>query len=212
MKLFVIHYKKLENRKRDIIQQLQQFNITNYEFIEHYDRDTLTKEDIQNFEEGYKLCQIAITLSHLYAYKEIADKYECALIIEDDAIFHQNFIEIFNNYMKQLPNDFDAFFIGHGCNLHIDKNELKPNCNVYKKQGTRCTDSYVVSKKCATNIINYVNNIQYKINSPVDFWLNTVFKDLDLNIYWAEPHIVVQGTIIGKYVSSHLYEGANIQN
>ena len=178
MKVFVIHYKKLENRKRDIIQQLQQLHITNYEFIEHYDRDTLTKEDRQNFEEGYKSCQIAITLSHLYAYKEISDKYDCALIIEDDAIFHPNFIELFNDYMKQLPSDFDAFFIGHGCNLHIDNHELKSNCNVYKKQETRCTDSYVVSKKCATNIINYVNNIPYKINSPVDFWLNTVFKDL----------------------------------
>ena len=210
MKVFVIHYKKLENRKRDIIQQLQQLHITNYEFIEHYDRDTLTKEDRQNFEEGYKSCQIAITLSHLYAYKEIADKYDCALIVEDDAIFHPNFIELFNDYMKQLPSDFDAFFIGHGCNLHIDNHELKSNCNVYKKQETRCTDSYVVSKKCATNIINHVNNISYKINSPVDFWLNTVFKDLDLNIYWAEPHLVVQGTIIGKYPSSHLYDGATI--
>ena len=203
MKVFVIHYKKLENRKRDIIQQLQQLHITNYEFIEHYDRDTLTKEDRQNFEEGYKSCQIAITLSHLYAYKKISDKYDCALIVEDDAIFHPNFIELFNDYMKQLPSDFDAFFIGHGCNLHIENHELKPKCNVYKKQETRCTDSYVVSKKCATNIINYVNNIPYKINSPVDFWLNTVFKDLDLNIYWAEPHLVVQGTIIGKYPSSH---------
>lgn len=210
MKVFVIHYKKLENRKRDIIQQLQQLHITNYEFIEHYDRDTLTKEDRQNFEEGYKSCQIAITLSHLYAYKKISDKYDCALIVEDDAIFHPNFIELFNDYMKQLPSDFDAFFIGHGCNLHIENHELKPKCNVYKKQETRCTDSYVVSKKCATNIINYVNNIPYKINSPVDFWLNTVFKDLDLNIYWAEPHLVVQGTIIGKYPSSHLYDGATI--
>ena len=210
MKVFVIHYKKLENRKRDIIQQLQQLHITNYEFIEHYDRDTLTKEDRQNFEEGYKSCQIAITLSHLYAYKKISDKYDCALIVEDDAIFHPNFIELFNDYMKQLPSDFDAFFIGHGCNLHIENHELKPNCNVYKKQETRCTDSYVVSKKCATNIINYVNNIPYKINSPVDFWLNTVFKDLDLNVYWAEPHLVVQGTIIGKYPSSHLYDGATI--
>ena len=210
MKVFVIHYKKLENRKRDIIQQLQQLHITNYEFIEHYDRDTLTKEDRQNFEEGYKSCQIAITLSHLYAYKKISDKYDCALIVEDDAIFHPNFIELFNDYMKQLPSDFDAFFIGHGCNLHIENHELKPKCNVYKKQETRCTDSYVVSKKCATNIINYVNNIPYKINSPVDFWLNTVFKDLDLNIYWAEPHLLVQGTIIGKYPSSHLYDGATI--
>ena len=102
------------------------------------------------------------------------------------------------------------FFIGHGCNLHIESQNIKPGCNVYKKQETRCTDSYLINKKCAKNIVEYVNNIQYKINSPIDFWLNTVFKDLNLEIYWAEPHIVVQGTMTGKYPSSHLYEGAII--
>jgi glycosyl transferase family 25 len=210
MKIFVIHYKKLHSRKKDIIEQFEKYNFTNYEFIEHYDRDELTDEDKQNFEEGYKPCQIAITLSHLYAYKEIAAKYQGALILEDDAILHDNFIELFNSYIDQLPCNFDMFFIGHGCNLHIPQENINSNCNVYKKQETRCTDSYVITTGCAQKIINYFNNMAYKINSPVDFWLNTVLKDLDLEVYWAEPHIVVQGTMVGKYLSSHLYDGAII--
>lgn len=210
MKIFIIHYNKLQNRKRDMIEQLERLNMTNYEFIEHYDRDTLTDNDKIMFENNYKPCQIAITLSHIYAYKQITEKYDCGLVFEDDAILHPDFINIYNNYMDQLHKDFDMFFIGHGCNLHIESQNIKPGCNVYKKQETRCTDSYLINKKCAKNIVEYVNNIQYKINSPIDFWLNTVFKDLNLEIYWAEPHIVVQGTMTGKYPSSHLYEGAII--
>ena len=204
----MIHYKKLYDRKKDIIEQFEKFNFTNYEFIEHYDRDEITDEDKQKFVEGYKPCQIAITLSHIYAYQEIVKKYQGALILEDDAILHDDFIELFNYYIDQLPSNFDMFFIGHGCNLHIDPENIKLNCNVYKKQESRCTDSYVITKKCAQQITKYFNCIDYKIDSPVDFWLNTVFKDLNLDVYWAEPHIVIQGTMVGKYSSSHLYEGA----
>ena len=208
MKIFIIHYKKLQNRKRDMIEQLDRLQLTDYEFIEHYDRDTLTDNDKIIFEDGYKSCQIAITLSHIYAYKQIAEKYECGLIFEDDAILHPDFINIYNNYIHQLHDEFDMFFIGHGCNLHIESQNIKPGCNVYKKQETRCTDSYLVNKICAKKIIDYIDKIKYKINSPIDFWLNIVFKDLKFEIYWAEPHIVEQGTMTGKYPSSHLYEGA----
>jgi glycosyl transferase family 25 len=210
MKIFVIHYKRLHSRKKDIIEQFEKFRFTNYEFIEHYDRDELTDQDKQNFEEGYQPCQIAITLSHLYAYREIATKYQGALILEDDAILHDNFVELFDYYIHQLPSNFDMFFVGHGCNLHIPQEDIISNCNVYKKLQTRCTDSYVITRDCAQKIVNYFDNISYKINSPVDFWLNTVLKDLDLEVYWAEPHIVIQGTMVGKYPSSHLYDGAVI--
>lgn len=210
MKIFIIHYKKLVNRKKDMIEQLNQFNITDYEFIEQYDRDTLIESDKKCFKKDYKTCQIAITLSHLFVYKEILEKHEMALILEDDAIFHPNFVDMFSNYIKQLPSDFDALFIGHGCNLHIEPYKITENCNVYKKQESRCTDSYLVSKQYAQKVLNYVNNMDYKIDDPVDIWLNRVFKDLNLNIYWGEPHIVVQGSIVRKYPSSHLYEGSII--
>lgn len=208
MKIFVIHYKKLHDRKKDIIAQFEKFNFTDYEFIERYDRDELTDEDKHNFVGGYKPCQIAITLSHLYAYNVIVEKYQGALILEDDAILHEDFVELFNSYIDQLPSNFDIFFIGHGCNLHIPQENINLGCNVYKKQETRCTDSYVITKKCAQKITDYFHCMDYKIDAPVDFWLNNVFKDLNLDVYWAEPHIVVQGTMVGKYISSHLYEGA----
>ena len=34
MKIFVIHYKKLVDRKKHIIQQFAKFNMKNYEFID----------------------------------------------------------------------------------------------------------------------------------------------------------------------------------
>ena len=45
---------------------------------------------------------MAITLSHIFAYNEIINKYDQALILEDDAILCENFLDIFNLYSIPL--------------------------------------------------------------------------------------------------------------
>ena len=73
MRVFVIHYAKLLDRKRHILEQFAKHNITDFEFVE-IDRDELDREDTSMFEPGYNPAQIAISLSHFYAYKQIAEK------------------------------------------------------------------------------------------------------------------------------------------
>jgi GR25 family glycosyltransferase involved in LPS biosynthesis len=123
MKIFVIHYKKLIYRKLFILEQFKKHNITDYEFIE-IDRDELYNHNISMFQENYNNSQIAISLSHFYAYKQISDNYEDGLIFEDDVILNDNFTDILNKYITQLPKDYDMLFIGNGCNLHIENHKL----------------------------------------------------------------------------------------
>jgi glycosyl transferase family 25 len=212
MKIFVIHYKKLIERKIHILEQFKKYNITDYEFIE-IDRDELYKENISMFQENYSKCQMAITLSHFYAYTRINDSNDGGLILEDDVILSDNFIEKLTNYITQLPEDYDMLFIGDGCNLHIENHNLIPNKNIYQKclypthwgggGASRCSDSYLVSKKCAKNLCEYINNLSYKIDIPIDWWLNVVARDNNFKVYWAEPTIVTQGTQNGTFQSSH---------
>jgi GR25 family glycosyltransferase involved in LPS biosynthesis len=211
MKIFVIHYKKLIDRKKHIIEQFEKYNITDYEFIE-IDRDELEGYDLSLFENVAKH-DIAIYLSNMYAYKEIKNNYDEAIIFEDDIILCDNFINIFNNYLTQLPKDYDMLFIGNGCNLHIQANDLIPNKNIYEKglyptnwggDGcSRCIDSYVVSKKSAIKLCDYIDNIKYKINTTPDWWLNIAARDINLKVYWAEPTIVCQGSQNGMFNTSY---------
>ena len=110
MKIFVVHYKKLIDRKDFIINQFKKYNITDYEFIE-IDRDGLEGYDLSIF-ENIPNSYMAIGLSHIYAYNKIKDNYDEALIFEDDVIFCDNFINIFNYYLTQLPKDYDMVFLG----------------------------------------------------------------------------------------------------
>lgn len=211
MRIFVIHYKKLINRKLFILSQFKKYK-TDYEFIE-IDRDDLYNHNISIFQKNYNNCQIAISLSHFYAYKEISDKYDNGLILEDDAILINNFTDILNKYMDQLPKNYDMLFIGDGCNLHIEKNKLIPNQNIYEKclyptlwggnGASRCSDSYIISKKCANKLCEYINNLNYKIELPIDWWINVAARDNNFKVYWAEPTIVTQGTQNGLFKSSH---------
>lgn len=217
MKIFILHYSKLIERKNNILLQFEKQNITDYEFIEFFDKDTLTEDDKKLFIPNFKPSMISLMLKHFYVYKEIASKYSHALILEDDVILTNNFINILNNYMTQLPNNYDMLFIGNGCALHIDAKLQKPNQNIYLKDKnnlfncghhvhgiSRCSDSYIVSNKCAKQLCHYIDNLQYKINLPSDWWINLADKHNNFNIYWAEPTIVVQGTETGLYKSSHI--------
>lgn len=213
MKVFVIHYKKLNERKKHILNQFQKHNIIDYEFIE-IDRDELKSQDLTIFDSSYPNFHSAITLSHMYAYKQISEKYDSGLVFEDDVILSEDFTYIFNKCLTQLPEDYDMLFIGNGCNLHIESNKLIHGKFIYSKGlyptnwggngAGRCTDSYLVSKKCAIRLCNYINNLSYKINQPVDWWINRVAIDNNLIVYWSEPTFVKQGTQNGLFNTSYI--------
>ena len=205
MKVFVIHYKKMVKRKENMLRQLQKCKITDYEFVD-IDRDDIHNYDLSKIDKSIKPALIAIFLSHSHAYKQISKFHEQALVLEDDAIMDDNFMEKFTLYQNQLDPYFDMLFIGSGCNLHIEEHKIVEGKNVYRKYheptawggagSTRCVDSYLVSKKCASKLCNYIDklNTSCLVTCEIDHWLNKVGKELDLLVYWAEPTIVSQGS------------------
>mgnify|MGYP000916849277 CR=1 FL=1 len=215
LQIYVIHYTPLKERKIIIEKQLNQ-NSLNYNFIEEFDKENLSFKDLKIFDTNkVKLSMCSNIIKHIQAYKKIMNSnYKFNLIFEDDVILNEYFNETLYKGLKQLPNNYDMLFIGSGANLHIPKSMIIPNKLIYKKSieptswggngATRCTDSYLVSKKCAKKLIKYVSKLrENNIKRPSDFWLNEVIRDLKLEIYWLEPTIVIQGTETGKYKSSH---------
>ena len=105
-------------------------------------------------------------------------------------------------------------FLGDGCSLHIRNEEIVPSKHLYKKGHeptswggagcTRCVDSYIVSNKCAKKLMEHLNNMRfYKVDMHIDHYLNVMARNANLNVYWAEPTIVTQGSESGLFTSSH---------
>ncbi len=206
IKIYVLHYKKLIERKEHIKKELNKHCLS-YEFYEKYDKEELTKEELQLFDNRLKDSEKSLLYKHINVYKDIIEKnHNCALLFEDDVILDNNFNEKLSKYINQLPDNWDMLFIGNGCNLHIPKKELKDNVYIYKKEtkngSTRCTDSYLIRKKCAEKIIKIVNSNNFFVKKPADWWLNEILHKINAHVYWCEPTIVSQGTQTKLFESS----------
>jgi GR25 family glycosyltransferase involved in LPS biosynthesis len=212
---YVIHYTPLKERKQFLLNEFNKHSLK-YHFMEGYDREKLSYENLKIFDTNkVKLSMCSNIIKHMRSYHKIMNNdYKYSLILEDDVILDDQFVNKLEIGLKQLPDDYDMLFIGNGCNLHIPLIGRRESKVIYKKcreptkwggnGGTRCTDSYLVSKKCAKKLINYISRLKEgSIQMSSDWWLNQVIRYLKLKIYWMEPTIVTQGTQTGKYNSSH---------
>ena len=129
--IYVVHWKELKDRKEYLEKKLSNNNVT---WIDFYDRNTITEEDIKNIYSkdqilwnnrvinlynpapvyrDLRISEICNSLSHLYAIKHmIHTNVEYGLVLEDDVILHSNFFESFDYYFENTPSDFDIIFLG----------------------------------------------------------------------------------------------------
>jgi GR25 family glycosyltransferase involved in LPS biosynthesis len=217
MKIFVLHYSKLTERKASILKQFEQQGITDYEFIETYDKDSLTEQEIDMFIPEYKKSKISLFLKHFHVVRRIQESYDQALVLEDDAILADKFLATLEHYMTQVPSTYDMVFLGNGWGLHIPLDTQTPGRNIYERGvhptkwggngATRCTDSILISKQCAIKLCKYfdmMKSTDYKIKDRnIDWFYNRAARDTNLHVYWAEPTIVSQGSEQGLFPVSY---------
>jgi len=201
LQIFVMHYTKLADRKASILRQFEEQGITDFEFIELYDKDSLSPTQLEKFQPTVKLTEISLFMKHIHVYHQIASHYDEALILEDDVILDKNFFSTLNAYRQQLPSDYNLLFLGDCCSLHVPKHLQKEGQNLYEWGGegwgsygaSKCTDSYMINRSCAKQFIDYFN-MQEKTTYTNDHWINDAVIHLKPRVFWAEPTIVTQGS------------------
>jgi len=216
MKVFVIHYTKLVERREHIKKQLARYNF-DVEFITEYDKENFSKNDLALFNEGIlSMSEMSTIRKHLACYEKICNEdLDYALILEDDATLETDFENKLARYIEQLPALWDFCFIGSGCDLHVPDRIIQkspPGTNIFRKSNyysswggsgaTRCADSYIVSKRAAFKILDYLDKPDYKISKEQDHLLNEIALFKLLVTYWAEPTLVRQESDRGKFQSS----------
>ena len=131
-KIYVINLPKDQDRKNNMINQFNKYNIKNYKIIEGINGKNLNKEDLKKdgtwAYPGSKVCekscsckgnghrlsnnQIGLYLSHYKIWEEIIENnYEKCLILEDDCIFEN--MDKFEDIKKYIPQNYDLLYLGH---------------------------------------------------------------------------------------------------
>lgn len=221
MKIFVVHYKKLVARRQALEQRLMEEGLS-ADFVDQYDRETITKSDRRLFDNGIQwlrlrrrmsAVQVAISLSHAWCFQRAAEFSTPTLVLEDDALLSEGFARALEGCLRDLPQHWDLLFLGDGCGFHIPSDMQCAGRLVHPKGreatpwggagATRCTDSYVMTPRAAAALRDEFFDSRRKIDQPIDWWMNDAIRTRSLEVFWAEPTIVSQGSQSDLYGSSY---------
>ena len=123
---------------------------------------------------------VAGRLSHIEVLRTIKPG-EMVLICEDDALFADDFNDRFDEYMADLPKDWDIFYLG------ALKNETKPVNDHWVRQ--------VVSTGTQAYCINPVKvDLFIHIAREFDKWIDVAYRVWAdrTNAYITHPNLVIQ--------------------
>jgi len=141
---------------------------------------------------------IGCALSHIMMWKEISNKNEPYLILEDDITFENNFMEKLLYLLENTDPDWDILFLGHF--FYDEKNnkndqELKASRWSREKASSLSmggTIGYLIKPSGALKLLDFVN--QKGITNGIDWVMlkaiDSVSKYGQLKFYYSEPKII----------------------
>ena len=198
-KIYVCHWNKLTHRKEILGRCITDLKLVDKtEWVELYDKDSWCKQELmQKYPKlfGYNpkgrkinLSEISLALKHIHIIHEvITHKYSNVLVLEDDVVMVDGFIEKFNKYFSQLPSDYDLAWVGTCCELY--SKDIEPGVNVYKHESSsRCTHCYIMSYTGAMKMVEQFGDI----NDAIDWYFNSLIINTPLNNFWFEPPLAYQ--------------------
>lgn len=216
IKTYVLHYTKLTNRRKymEKLVDLLQLDVT---WITEFDQEVMTgdlldeyyKRSDEDWERkvgplwdidehrprNLRPAEISLTAKHVEALKRISeDENEFGLILEDDVLVKETFMNSLNEYFDELPDDWDIIFPGDGYGLRIWDNNQEPipNKQVYlaNHPASRCTEAMFVKKEAAKKLYDAMK----PFTMVCDWEYAWQFYNLGLNVYWFEPSLITQAS------------------
>lgn len=196
-KIFIIHYSKLTERKTHLLTEAEKwFKGIPYEFMEIWDQEELTDQDIQKnfdldtFTTRFNRKMSRGEMSLCMKYKTILDKItnqehgELFLILEDDVIFKESLSEYIEFVEKLCENEkinYDCLFMGEAWIRRGDDRNIFAKKS-YPSTNGLCTVLY--TKDAIKKIDGYLKST--KITQPLDWEFNDAFEKLKLEVYWGK--------------------------
>jgi glycosyl transferase family 25 len=185
-KIYCINLEKRIDRKKECDLLFLKFNL-NVEYEKACEGMTLYPELSKR-----QARRAGCTQSHLNVLNKIKkNNFKYTLILEDDVEFKDNFIDLFNIYVKQLPTDFCVLYLGGN---HI-KSTTNYSLNLEKCNSTYCLHSYIVNNSYIDNILEknphnfeaidvyFSKYIQQKFNcycfNPKLSWQRESYSDIE---------------------------------
>jgi glycosyl transferase family 25 len=193
-KIFVINLDKDKDRLNNSYKQLNNYNIKNYERYSAIYGNDLNEKELNNFTTNIgkilaSKSMIGCGISHINIWKHIVkEKINKCLILEDDFILVDDFLNKFNNIINKAPIEYDILFLSS--NLFHNKNLKLYDIDeyFYKQLLISQTVGYIITLKGAKNILKYINKTSYHID--VELCISSIINNL--NIITVKDKLIYQ--------------------
>jgi GR25 family glycosyltransferase involved in LPS biosynthesis len=183
-KIFIINLDKDIDRLNNSYKQLNNYNITNYERYPAIYAAEANKYELNTYTTTIgkiiaSKTMIGCGISHINIWKKIVkEKINTSLIVEDDFILVDDFLNKFNIIINKAPNEYDILFLSsdqmHNPSIKIrDINEY-----FYKQIFISQTIGYIITLKGAEKILKYIYKVSYHIDFQI--FMTSLFTDLDV--------------------------------
>lgn len=195
-KIYIINLKQRTDRWNKCIQQLTNYGITNYERFNAIQPDLTKINPIQysknnmKHSNNYIIAALGCKLSHLQIIINAKkNNYKQILILEDDFLFCNNFINKYNNIIsiiKQHKITINMLYLG----FSIIRNDpyIDTNINNLKKiTNGHTTHAYILNHNFYDIVIDELNNCYCEI----DVCYANIQKKYN-NIYGIYPCLITQ--------------------
>jgi len=143
--------------------------------------------EIDNPGSGYLMGPktVGLALSHHIAWQIVSAWGEPTMILEDDALFCEDWKERMEMALEDTPKDADILMVG-SCNT-FDKPRLQIKGEVFHVAWPQCTHGYIVWPKAVPMLVA----TQRKIWAPIDLAL-VLDSFPRMRVYTVLPRIISQ--------------------
>jgi GR25 family glycosyltransferase involved in LPS biosynthesis len=192
MKYYLIHNGQ-EERKNDMLHQCTTYGIPLCDInwiIEPNSIESIPSyiTSIARLTRGTFIC----TYKHYLALEDICkNKYELAVVMEDNIYFDTCVPTQIDHYLSQLPDDWSILFDSDIQGIQYDEGPIVPSTSVYRKNNSggsfggssKGANFYLIKLKTAQLL--YENFLPF--TREIDWHYNYMFQQLDIHSYWVEP-------------------------
>lgn len=220
----ILHYKKLIERKQNIINQFNKYNFIEYSFYENYDQNEInsdhikkyyqsSSEDLQSWTQKVSLWgkkalhyhnpilslpEISLTIKFGKVFQQLAQEtFDYCIIFEDDVILCDDFQFKFYDYLGRTPDNWDAVYFNSLPSLEKNNKDQEP-IHIKNHPSSRGGASTLFKHKTITDLAK----TWFPFNLISDWELSAQHHIHNHIVYWWEPPLTTQGSKTGLFKTS----------
>lgn len=178
-KIYCINIDRRTDRWDNCLKEFEKHNIK-------VERFSAVDGNVDNHNLGYPYDnELAGAISHLNVIKKANELgLKNVLVLEDDVVFKDDLNNLFSEFVKQLPNNCDAFLFGGN---HVG-GTIKITDNVSKTYRSYALHAYGVNQSGFEFIINYM---EQKINKVIKEGKSVIKSSVAADFFMADTQQIL---------------------